>query len=150
MQSLPRKWYFGIAGLFCLLNLAPPSQPAQSIPSGIKAVKARASATDLLSQGAQDITQGEGVLVCVVDTGVQADHPELIGNVAGGENFVVIKGSLDRSKWADDNGHGTHVSGTIAALDSRGSGSYSAISDGIRSCTAKGAKVIRGLGCIGC
>jgi subtilisin family serine protease len=60
--------------------------------------------------------QGEGVKVAVVDTGSDSEHPDLKGRVAGGFNAV------DKEKsWADDHGHGTHVSGIIAAeLDGKG------------------------------
>lgn len=129
-------------------------QPAQSIPWGIRATRAR---------DAHVYARGYGVTVCVVDTGVQRDHPDLSANVAGGENFVVIKGVVNPNSWTDDNGHGTHVSGTIAALDNsigvvgvapeakifavkalnrQGSGYLSDIADGVRSCVAHGAKVI--------
>lgn len=129
-------------------------QPAQSIPWGINATHSRE---------ANLINRGAGTTVCVVDTGIQADHPDLSGQVIGGENFVVIKGKLDATKFNDDNGHGTHVAGTIAALDnsigvvgvapdakllavkvldSRGSGYNSAVADGIISCVNKGADII--------
>ncbi len=59
-------------------------------------------------------TAGQGVKVCVVDTGIDMTHPDLKGNVAGGWN------AIDNSdNFKDDNGHGTHVSGTIAAVDNK-------------------------------
>lgn len=54
---------------------------------------------------------GQGIVVAVIDTGVQADHPDLVDTViAGGYDFV-----NNDSDPSDDNGHGTHVAGTIAA-----------------------------------
>ncbi|MBI2953199.1 MAG: S8 family serine peptidase [Chloroflexi bacterium] len=53
---------------------------------------------------------GAGVKVAVIDTGVDYGHPELAANYAGGYDFV--NGDADPR---DDNGHGTHVAGTIAA-----------------------------------
>lgn len=57
---------------------------------------------------------GVGVKVVVIDTGIDDGHPDLA--VAGGINFSSAKGGK-ASAWKDDNGHGTHVAGTIAALD---------------------------------
>lgn len=53
---------------------------------------------------------GLGVKVAVLDTGIDIDHPDL--DVDGGANFDPKAKSYD-----DNNGHGTHVAGTIAALD---------------------------------
>eukprot|EP00878_Enallax_costatus_P043748 GHUV01051816.1.p1 GENE.GHUV01051816.1~~GHUV01051816.1.p1 ORF type:complete len:276 (+),score=76.70 GHUV01051816.1:1576-2403(+) len=49
------------------------------------------------------------VVVAVLDTGIDAGHPDLAGNVVGGLSFV------GEDPLADLNGHGTHVSGTISA-----------------------------------
>lgn len=57
---------------------------------------------------------GAGVKVVVIDTGIDPRHPDLA--VAGGINFTLARGGKT-SAWMDDNGHGTHVAGTIAALD---------------------------------
>jgi subtilisin family serine protease len=56
--------------------------------------------------------KGAGVRVAVLDSGIDYGHPELAGSYAGGYDFV--NGDPDPS---DDNGHGTHVAGTIAAAD---------------------------------
>jgi subtilisin family serine protease len=49
-------------------------------------------------------------LVAVIDSGVDYTHPDLVGKVLKGYNFV--EGTADPM---DDNGHGTHVAGVIAA-----------------------------------
>jgi len=53
---------------------------------------------------------GTGVKVYVLDTGIKADHSEFGNRVMSGRNFV---GGVDDTITGDDNGHGTHVAGTI-------------------------------------
>jgi subtilisin family serine protease len=60
--------------------------------------------------------QGAGVKVAVIDTGIDYNHADLNANYAGGYDFV-----NDDANPMDDNGHGTMVSGVIAAEDN-GSG----------------------------
>ncbi|MBI5240935.1 MAG: S8 family peptidase [Elusimicrobia bacterium] len=102
---------------------------------------------------AWDYTQGAKVRVAVVDTGIYTEHPDLKGKVDGGYD-AFTKTEL-KANYQDQNGHGTHVSGTIAAikdgrgvvgvapkarlyavrvLDADGSGSISGIVDGIIWC----------------
>ncbi|MCM2282367.1 MAG: S8 family serine peptidase [Bdellovibrionaceae bacterium] len=52
---------------------------------------------------------GEGVTVGVLDTGIDAAHPDLAGKLKGFRDFFGKK-----TTPYDDHGHGTHVSGTIA------------------------------------
>ena len=62
---------------------------------------------------AWEVTKGApGVVVAVVDTGVEADHPALRGRVLPGHDFV--NGDDDAS---DDNGHGTAVAGIVASAE---------------------------------
>jgi len=55
---------------------------------------------------------GNGIRVGVLDTGVQSKHPELIGRVTHFRDFI----NQIENEY-DDHGHGTHVSGTIAGLE---------------------------------
>jgi subtilisin len=85
---------------------APP--PPQSTPWGVTKVGAP------LVWGA---SRGAGINVAIIDTGIDPTHPDLAANLKGGVNFVFNRGKVDPAKWADDNGHGTHVAGAVAALD---------------------------------
>jgi subtilisin len=120
---------------------------AQSLPTGVNRVDAELSPTAAINGADQRVN----VDVAVLDTGVDLDHPDLNVYTAGARNC-----STGRS--ADDgNGHGTHVAGTIGALDNTsgvvgvapgarlwpvrvlnnaGSGSWSAVICGIDYVTA--------------
>ena len=83
---------------------AAPLDEAQSVPWGVELVNA---------PRLWPITRGHGTVnVVVFDTGIDPTQPDLGANVAGGYNVLTQKKEL-----VDDNGHGTHVAGTIAALD---------------------------------
>ncbi|MDG9678366.1 S8 family serine peptidase [Micromonospora sp. DH14] len=73
---------------------------------------------------------GAGVKVAVLDTGVDATHPDLAGRIAEAQDFS------DSGSARDGHGHGTHVAATIA-----GSG---AASDGRRKGVAPGARLLVG------
>ncbi|MGI8546925.1 MAG: S8 family peptidase [Gemmatimonadaceae bacterium] len=99
---------------------------------------------------------GQGVNACIVDTGIDSLHQELSPRVIKRANFVV-----GETRFDDPNGHGSHVSGTLAGtgvvisgvapranllgarvLSAAGSGFESAIINGINWCVQNGAHVI--------
>ncbi|MCK8825834.1 S8 family peptidase [Fuchsiella alkaliacetigena] len=113
---------------------------------------------------AWDITTGsDDVTVAVLDTGVDAEHPDLEELVIDGKNFTVDEDDEDRNNPYDTDGHGTHVAGTIGAaannegvvgvnwnvqimpvkvLGDDGGGSNFDIAKGIEWATKNGADII--------
>lgn len=83
---------------------------ADEIPYGVKALEA-----DKVWERGE---KGNGVVVAIIDTGIDKNHPDLKDRIIGGRNFT-NEGSPD--DFNDSNGHGTHVAGTIGASEN-GSG----------------------------
>ncbi|OKY79019.1 MAG: Subtilisin-like serine protease [Candidatus Methanohalarchaeum thermophilum] len=85
----------------------------ETLPWGIDRIDAEKVWGD--SDGTKEVTKnnnGSGVQVAIIDTGIDYTHPDLDENYLDGYDFV--NGDDDPK---DDNGHGTHVAGTIAAID---------------------------------
>jgi subtilisin len=80
---------------------------SQTIPTGVSRVGARKSTV----AGINGVDVRVNADVAIVDTGIQPDHPDL--NVVGGYNCS----TTNRGAWRDVEGHGTHVAGTVGALD---------------------------------
>ncbi|MBV6715660.1 S8 family serine peptidase [Paenibacillus chitinolyticus] len=76
----------------------------------------RAIQSDLADTGKAD-TKLSGVVIAVVDTGVDSSHDDLKGSLVGGYNFVSNTPDI-----RDDNGHGTNVAGIAAARKDNGVG----------------------------
>jgi subtilisin family serine protease len=83
----------------------PPPPPAESPPWGVLNIGADIVWTSYLLRGA-------GIDVGIIDTGIDMDHPDLAANVKGGWNCIAETANFD-----DDNGHGSHVAGTVAGVD---------------------------------
>jgi subtilisin family serine protease len=81
---------------------------AQTLPTGINRVDAELSPTAKID----GLDERVNVDVAVIDTGIDLDHPDLNVNAAGGKNCVAPLAPPE-----DLNGHGSHVAGTIGALD---------------------------------
>lgn len=110
-------------------------------------------------QGWDLSTGSSDVIIAVLDTGVDLDHPDLVNKLVPGFNIVRNNNNPD-----DDNGHGTHTAGIAAAatnngvgiagvgyhtrimpvkvLGSNGGGSIADVSAGINYAVSQGAKVI--------
>ena len=132
-------------------------------------------------EAAWDISTGSGVTVAIIDTGIAyEDHEEFVDNPGRGRDYWITYAQApdlagtdfvpgydfvnDDTHPNDDEGHGTHVTGTIAqttnnglgvagvafncsimpvkVLDSTGSGTYTDIADGIYFAANNGARVI--------
>lgn len=129
----------------------PPPQPPQEIPWGVDRIGANL---------AWPTTRGAGIKVAIVDTGIKLDHPDLAANIGAADRYNAVNPAKPAN---DDNGHGTHVAGTVAAVDNdigvvgvapsaglmavkvlskTGSGFLSDVVEGIDWSVANGAKVI--------
>ncbi|KAF9579228.1 hypothetical protein BGW38_004595 [Lunasporangiospora selenospora] len=116
-----------------------PGKPTRPGPGRGPASLAR-NGTDSPSYFYPD-TAGTGITAYVVDTGIFVDHEDFGGRAKFGANFIT------GSKDTDENGHGTHVSGTIGGtrygvakkvnlvgvkvLDASGSGATSGVVAGM-------------------
>lgn len=132
-----------------ILGKPTPVQPAQVLPWGIDKVDA-----DFVWPA----NTGAGTKIAVLDTGIDPTHPDLDANVKGGVTYII-----GTKSYKDDNGHGTHVAGIIAAenngigvvgvapsaslyavkvLDRSGSGSLSTVIAGIDWSVVNGMQII--------
>ncbi len=80
-----------------------PPPPAESLPWGVDKIDA-----DLV----WPTYLGTSIKVGIIDTGIDITHPDLAANIKGGVSCVDYTTSFN-----DDNGHGSHVAGTVAAVD---------------------------------
>lgn len=125
------------------------AQPAEEIPWGVGRIKA---------DQAWPFTTGLAIKVAIVDTGIDLDHADLKYNIKGQVNTINPLKMAD-----DDNGHGTHVAGTVAAVNNSigvvgvgpkislyavkvlgksGSGWLSDIIEGLDWCVSNGIQVV--------
>jgi len=95
---------------------------AQALPTGINRIDGELN--DLAAIDGVDNTDPRllAMRIAVIDTGIDIDHPDL--NVVAGRHFYTVaggppwaRGSFADDNYDDDNGHGSHVAGTIAATD---------------------------------
>ncbi|HWM15895.1 MAG TPA: S8 family serine peptidase [Microbacterium sp.] len=115
--------------------------------------------TALKAETVQKSAKGSGVTIAVIDTGVNATHTDLGKTVLAGTDFVAPDSNAN-----DENGHGTHVAGIIAAtynnkkgtagmapkakilpvrvLDKEGGGTSANVAKGVLYAVSNGARVI--------
>lgn len=140
-----------IAGTKGAASAEPPSKEGQQLPWGVERINAHKAWAK---------SQGQGIKVCIVDSGADTSHPDLAGNLAGGVSHVDPANSAN---YNDEIGHGTHVSGTVAALNNdtgvvgvapkaslyqskvfgnSGSTSWSTVVAGIEACVTSKSNVV--------
>ena len=166
------------------ISLAVASGAQAQVPSDPLVREQWAASPELLLDlpGAWELSRGEGSIVAIIDTGTRLDHPDLAPNIW--VNFGEIPGNGidddgngyvddvhgidlttpgDVQDLTDENGHGTHVAGiiaaaadgrgvvgvapkarimTIKALGANGRGSMSAVAEGIRYASRSGASIV--------
>ncbi len=119
--------------------------------------------SNISAQAAWDISTGPNqIVVAILDTGVDINHPDLVGRTVAGYNFID-----NNTNVTDIQGHGTAVAGSAVVATNNGQGlasqcwgckimpiriaymqdggawgSYSTITSGIQWAADKGAKVI--------
>ncbi len=86
---------------------------AQTIPTGVKRVFASTNAALQIDEKANKVVNAD---VAVIDTGVET-HPDLTVTERTYCNETEKKVACTNGTGGDTNGHGTHVAGTIAAID---------------------------------
>ena len=111
------------AGLLVSPASAETSDPLRAQQWGLDQVKA---------ESAWATSTGDGVVVAVVDSGVDLTHPDLQANLVGGATFIDCGpdgGPCGNGDWRGPDGegqdldtHGTHVSGIVAAVTDNGLG----------------------------
>jgi serine protease AprX len=74
---------------------------------------------------------GESAHSVVIDTGVDGDHPDLVDNLVRNWRYVNPLSSTEDTTWidageadTDDNGHGTHTSGSVAGDGTQSDGEF--------------------------
>lgn len=112
-----------VIAAWCVLGL----MPSAALAAGGANDPLFASQWNLRMIGAPPAWQystGNGVIVGLVDTGVDLSHPDLAGQVLASTNCIGSAGNPARctGNGQDDNGHGTHVAGIIDALTNNGIG----------------------------
>ncbi len=140
----------GVLGLVVLVAAAVPNDPLVTQQTHLNVVRA---------YEAWDLRRGEDAVVAVLDTGVDLDHPDLVGRLVEGVDLVEPDTPPD-----DPQGHGTLVAGIIVAnadnargvagaaprasvmpirvLDAQGRGTSDLVAAGIRHAIDHGADVI--------
>lgn len=153
-MEMRRLIVFVLGGLVLLGGTAAPAWAAPNDPGWYQ----QWNLSKIRADKAWSASKGSGVVVAIIDTGVDLNHPDLKGRLVGGVDLV------NGGSPQDDNGHGTFMAGIVAAstgngegvasvapsakimpvkvLDDEGVGEPETVADGIRWAVDHGADVI--------
>ncbi|WP_312033937.1 S8 family peptidase [Actinoplanes sp. TBRC 11911] len=125
------------SGTFLASIVGPKPNAVRSnlVAAGVKKIWLDGKAKSTLAESTAQISApqvwqtgdtGEGVDVAVLDTGIDAAHPDLAGQVAAAESFV------PGQSVQDGKGHGTHVASIIAGTGAASGGKEQGVAPGAR------------------
>ncbi|AMM34327.1 hypothetical protein SA2016_3669 [Sinomonas atrocyanea] len=110
---------FGVALQTDAAGAAPgPAAPPAPAPGGDSLSALQWDMDQIQAPEAREVNGGSpSVVVGDIDTGLDWSHPDLAPNVDFSRSASCVGGVADTapSTWMDDNGHGTHTAGTLAA-----------------------------------
>lgn len=95
----------------------PKASPASAVAAKNRRIKAKSGLWNLEAIGAYEAQQygsGDGIAVAIIDTGVDYTHSQFSGRFGSKKGYDFVKNTEEPM---DENGHGTHVAGIVAALD---------------------------------
>lgn len=135
MRSIGRRLRVVAVGALLLIGVVAPRGPVADSAASFVADDGQASNAPYAGAGqwalrlmqvdrAWDIARGSPqIVVAVVDTGVDPDHPDLAGALLPGATFLNSVSPACTYDDVDDNSHGTHIAGIIGAAPNPSAGS---------------------------
>ncbi|MEA2685565.1 MAG: hypothetical protein QOE93_760, partial [Actinomycetota bacterium] len=116
---MPRRWLGGIVGAAVLLATAfAPPAAASNDPFFDR----QWALEQIGAPRAWTVSRGAGVTIGIVDSGVEASHPDLAGKIVLTANCVRVAVCVDGGGGVDPDGHGTLIAGVAAAATDNGRG----------------------------
>ncbi len=124
----------GLATILCILFIfAIPTQPPNSSPTLVEPISDHEIINHHMIKN--QVVNTSDVLVAVIDSGLDANHPDFEGQIVGFKDYVNNRDDMDPSDGIssyDDNGHGTMVAWIIAGSGELCDKRYQGIAPGAR------------------
>ncbi len=108
LKLVPVKRFTILADQEATPSPSPDTRPSETISWGVRSVLG-------LSDTAIKTAGGKGIRVAVLDTGIDREHPDLSSRVTVCRDYADPIKSVNDDSCVDQNGHGTHIAGVIAA-----------------------------------